>query len=337
MTSTPKPQKVMTESHNAKDDVEQNAQLQNDLNLEKNQQVIPQTSLVAEEKTPKAKRPLAAIVTPPPSTSRNALLRDKQTTLGDDTSRLLTPCSDDYTASHPITRPSQDHPIKKIRMTPSHSVLVPPSTPKAGEILSAAADLGNAKGLPINRTPDRNTLPTLNELLATSRRSKPRPRPPPRKSLVNNDGIVNMQSETQSVKAFISSPASGSTQATPSAMRYIAQSSPVSPLFTQNPSQFAPALTSTQLAANGSPPAKLNRGSVARSASIKSTTASQGLLRASSGLLGMAYNSQFDVDRRIDQVADFLNKDVNFDAWIRDPDASQMELLSSQVSVPVDN
>lgn len=287
------------------------------------------------------KLPVAAtnVVTPPPSTTRNNnARRDKQTSLDDDASRLLTPCSDDYTASHPhpVSRSPQlppqlleDRPAKKLRMTPSDAVSVPPSTPKAGQQLPFfVSDLGNARGLPIPTTPDKKVLPTMSELLATSRRSKARPRPPPRKSQPNVGHSINAQSESRMEKSYISSPTSGSTQATPSAMRYIAQSSPVSPLFTQNPSLFAPPLTSTQPLVNGSPLSRNGhdfRSGATRSTSTKPVAKSQNLMRASSGLVGMAYNSQFDVDKQIDQVADFLDKDVNFDVWIRDPDASQVD------------
>lgn len=40
----------------------------------------------------------------------------------------------------------------------------------------------------------------------------------------------------------------------------------------------------------------------------------------------MGYNSQFDVDGRVDQVSEFLERDVDFDKWIKDiPDDDEDE------------
>lgn len=36
--------------------------------------------------------------------------------------------------------------------------------------------------------------------------------------------------------------------------------------------------------------------------------------------MGMAYNSQFDVDGNVDRLSSFLEKDVDFGAWVRDLD-----------------
>jgi len=53
------------------------------------------------------------------------------------------------------------------------------------------------------------------------------------------------------------------------------------------------------------------------------SAASGGLTRASTGLLGMAYSSQFDVDGQVERVASFLEKDVDFSAWVRDLDEAE--------------
>ncbi|KAH7890124.1 hypothetical protein F5I97DRAFT_1924637 [Phlebopus sp. FC_14] len=71
--------------------------------------------------------------------------------------------------------------------------------------------------------------------------------------------------------------------------------SPVSPMlyFAQNGSQFHPRYTSTQQGRNP-------------------------LVPASSDFFGLGYNSQFDVEKHVDRVSEFLEKDVDFDGWLRD-------------------
>lgn len=48
----------------------------------------------------------------------------------------------------------------------------------------------------------------------------------------------------------------------------------------------------------------------------------------------MVYNSQFDLESRVNQVSNFLEKDVDFAAWVRDEDddddeARRVEELTS--------
>lgn len=50
--------------------------------------------------------------------------------------------------------------------------------------------------------------------------------------------------------------------------------------------------------------------------------------------MGMVYNSQFDLESRVNQVSKFLEKDVDFAAWVRDEDddddeARRVEELTS--------
>ena len=52
-----------------------------------------------------------------------------------------------------------------------------------------------------------------------------------------------------------------------------------------------------------------------------------GLHRASSGLAGMVYNSQFDLESRVNEVSDFLGKDVDFGAWIREEEEEEVDRL----------
>lgn len=252
-------------------------------------------------------------------------------------------------------------PLKKARTMPAAAAHVHSSPEPMPTRLAAAAamqprspkqdkGLGNAKGLPIPRTPDRHTLPTLTELLATSRRSKPRPRPPSRKSQMRSRSgsaatadLYAPDDDPSRTKSYLSSPASGSSASTPGSTRH-GPHSPLSPLFTQNPAHFAPLGESTQPrfrarpsrpSPHSSPQSDLLNGvrglgalgEVApRPASAKSADAGAALMRASSGLLGMAYSSQFDVDGQVDQLSHFLEKDVDFDAWVRDVNADGEEV-----------
>ncbi len=42
------------------------------------------------------------------------------------------------------------------------------------------------------------------------------------------------------------------------------------------------------------------------------------LERAGSGVFAMGYNSQFDLEGQIGAVNDILERDVDFDGWLRD-------------------
>ncbi|TDL18918.1 hypothetical protein BD410DRAFT_900558 [Rickenella mellea] len=285
-----------------------------------------------------------------------------------------------YHVSPQNLRTPERQPLKKSRTAPMLNGADSLSSPESMQTKrhadpaprSPAKTLGNAKSLPIPRTPDGRVIsvPTLTDLLATSRRSKPRPRPPSRKSRSASAGdsdIDPVTGEPSPAKSYLSSPASGSSaESTPASTKQAPQS-PMSPLFTQNPSAFAPAATSTQVEAHSPsplftqnpsqfapvatstqiphPPSPLERfetmhprlgfGAFASRPSsqivsgggfLKATGST--LTRASSGLLGMAYSSQFDVEGQVDKVSDFLEKDVDFDAWVNvDDDADEVEVL----------
>ncbi|KAI0927779.1 hypothetical protein AcW2_003979 [Taiwanofungus camphoratus] len=232
-------------------------------------------------------------------------------------------------------------PAKKAR--PAHesssSAPPPPSTPpplSSADHISAPVlplpigkVLGNAKGLPVPTTPERQILPTLTELLASSRRSKPRPRPPSRKlktprgagkhkgmGAQSQDLPVLDEEEPSPTKTYLSSPASGSSDSSPSSTRHQPRS-PVSPLFTQNPNAFAPRFVSSQ-------------PFMARGGDFVGVGSHNNLLaRESSGFFGMGYNSQFDVDGRVERVSELLERDVDYDGWLRDiPDEHQLDPLT---------
>lgn len=103
-------------------------------------------------------------------------------------------------------------------------------------------------------------------------------------------------------KSLFSSIASESP-VTPSSM-IVPLRSPATPTFTQNPSAFAPDFVSSQV-----PYGSNGMGST--------------LGRASSGFLGMGYNSQFDVEGQVDRVSELLERDVDFDGWLKDIPAEE--------------
>ncbi|KAI1785636.1 hypothetical protein LXA43DRAFT_121356 [Ganoderma leucocontextum] len=225
----------------------------------------------------------------------------------------------------------------------------PPSTPPPVSSLPTAPvtpvsrhkGLGNAKGIPVLSTPNLHPLPTLTDLLATSRRSKPRPRPPSRKSTphsrarsTESDEAIDLDLETDlpavaederegsPTKTYFSSPASGSSGSPGSVAQRPA--SPVSPLgFTQHPSAFVPRFASSQRPlSDGQDPflAVPARGELQRQPQAQNDG---GLMRGSSGFCGMGYSSQFDVEGHVEQVSELLNHDVDFDGWLRDPDEDE--------------
>lgn len=102
-------------------------------------------------------------------------------------------------------------------------------------------------------------------------------------------------SPTKSVRSYFSAPDSDDGDSPLKANLLL--ESPVSPMlsYAQNPSGFLPQLTSTQ-AGKGSPSAG----------------------RTNNGAFGMGYSSQFDVERHVDRVSELLEKDVDFDGWLRD-------------------
>lgn len=102
-------------------------------------------------------------------------------------------------------------------------------------------------------------------------------------------------SPTKSVRSYFSAPDSDLGDSPMKANLLL--ESPVSPMlsYAQNPSGFLPQITSTQVG-KGSPTAG----------------------RTNKGIFGMGYSSQFDVERHVDRVSELLEKDVDFDGWLRD-------------------
>ncbi|KII89471.1 hypothetical protein PLICRDRAFT_108810, partial [Plicaturopsis crispa FD-325 SS-3] len=247
--------------------------------------------------------------------------------------RPPTPPSDDLFAgiSTQALAASPTRPLKKPRTNVSQSSGPPPTTPPRSdtpplrspvEPITPERVLGNAKGLPIHSTPirDRN-LPTLTDLLASTRRSKTRPRirknkgssSSPHKEAEAETAVANPSSPRQRTpdpsptKSHFSTPGSGSSTGS---LPYRPLRSPVSPLFSQNPGAFDPPALSTQLPASD----MLGTGSMGR-----------GLQRGSSGFFGGMYNSQFDVESRVDRVSELLERDVDFDGWLRDLPPADLE------------
>ncbi|KAI0761477.1 hypothetical protein BD413DRAFT_242191 [Trametes elegans] len=295
----------------------------------------PHSSRSFDPSRPQRQDPPLASSSQPPSSPAHRLLK-----------RARTPNSSADVCMDVSQSPlSKVPPAKKARTGPnaeqeppsSGPQPVPPSTPPPTSSLNAPVTpisrgkgLGNAKGLPVPTTPDRHNLPTLTELLASSRRSKPRPRPPSRKHTPNHRAAVKAKPaseqheedesalpavaendrEPSPAKTYFSSPASGSSDS-----GSVVHRSPVSPLFSQNPGAFAPAAVSSQR-----PGAMDDDPFLVR--------ASQGLSQ-SQGLLGMGYNSQFDVEGEVGRVSELLERDVDFNGWLRDLDEAE-EMPQSQ-------
>ncbi|KAI0074698.1 hypothetical protein K474DRAFT_1773814 [Panus rudis PR-1116 ss-1] len=253
-------------------------------------------------------------------------------------------------------RPDEERPaeLEPVSSAPAPPPSTPPlpMTPPTSRLKSPlplprshSKDLGNAKGLPVPTTPERKQLPTLTELLASSRRSKPRPRPPSRKSRSNtttpqrptrDDPAVPESDkpalpalyedpEPSPAKTYFSSPASGSSSSSQSSPRspllhrQQRHGSPTSPLLPGGKlRRFAPQFTSTQQQPGGPASAFPDAGA---------TQTQTGLLPPTgSGFFGMGYSSQFDVDGQVDRVSELLERDVDFSGWIKDiPDLEDGE------------
>ncbi|GJE88149.1 hypothetical protein PsYK624_042320 [Phanerochaete sordida] len=261
-------------------------QLPNSLDLA----VPPPASSSSPPQAPPETAKRARPITPPSEASQRSPLAKR--------TKITTPPADPAPAPLAPERPTTPPPPAS-----------PPHTPPRPA--SSSKGLGNAKGLPVPRTPERGTpgqLPTLTDLLASSRRSRPRPRPPSRKlqsrtttpapggADADDDALPTLAGAPRTpspaptaasrARTLFSSPASGSSgspQSVPSRAR-----SPVSPLFPHS-GAFAPPFASTQ--AGGAPPASQSQ---------------------------VGYNSQFDVEGQVGMVSDLLERDVDFTGWIHD-------------------
>ena len=260
-----------------------------------------------------------------------------------------------------------EEPLKKARtMTPELEAAPPPSlpitidnpssSPVGGRLLVPSTPSPARASTPPPQVPDKilglgllvpstpaqnherdgdHPLPTLTELLASSRRSKTRPRPPSRKDKdkgelgdvpegeesptkdkskckeqANDRAHTPDRSAPKSMIMF-SSPASGSPM-TPSTMSHLIPiRSPATPTgapftFTQHPSGFAPDFVSSQI------PSVIGFGNrLSRGGSGAGTW-------SSGGGLTIGYNSQFDVEGQVGRVSELLERDVDFEGWLRD-------------------
>lgn len=160
---------------------------------------------------------------------------------------------------------------------------------------------------------------SLTPLLASSHKVMLRPRPPLRtssplkKSRTSPSEIVEIDDDEGlmlhgSPKAYFSSPAS-STSSSP-AVRGHKGSPPLlaldhsNPNFTIDPEAFAPLFTSTQNGPEGD-----GSGGRGRPLSKKGTRSSPGLLK---------FNSQFDVDKNVEDTMALLERDVDPVNWFVD-------------------
>lgn len=251
-------------------------------------------------------------------------------------------------------RPQEEHsPTKQDSKVLSNAVGGTVTEPSNANVLpnledvpepDSVAPLGTAyTSISPPRTPDRPTsvLPTTSDLLATSRRSATRPRPPSRRasrasSVMDVDGEGVDPSPAKSDRSYFSSPASSSSGGSDAsiAFSYVASGPPESPTgfgFTQDPGKFAPAKESTVIYKEGeeplfdsSPRARLRALSASQSQSqlqsqldgntpSKRSDKSKGRQKGGFGM--MAFSSQFDVDEQVGELSTFLAKDVDLDYW----------------------
>lgn len=110
---------------------------------------------------------------------------------------------------------------------------------------------------------------------------------------LEGDGAEKKPSPT---KSYFSSHAA-SPSLSPVTTRNLLLQSPESPVFSftqDNNNNFRPPYTSTQ------------------------DGAKRPLGPTSSGVFGMGYSSQFDIEKHVDRVSELLERDVDFDSWLRD-------------------
>jgi len=164
---------------------------------------------------------------------------------------------------------------------------------------------------------------SLTPLLASSHKVMARPRPPSRKSSPLKESMAPPLKATRaddggedliphgSPKLYFSSPASSTSSSSPPRKKRLLQpDSPPrlvldhsNPNFTLDPEAFAPLFTSTQ---NGPEGDGSGGGGGGRTLSRKGTGSSMGLFR---------YNSQYDVDKNVEEAMALLERDVDMDRW----------------------
>ena len=189
------------------------------------------------------------------------------------------------------------------------------------------------------RTPERaaKALPTTTQLLATSRRSAPRPRPPSRKNsevLMDIDGGALVDpSPAKSDRSYFSSPASSSSSDSEGSgvVAYDRSNLPESPTgfgFTQDPDKFRPIGESTVLLKDA---AASRLRSLSPNTRLRALSESEGPSQSQHDLkwrssLGTGmFNSQFDVDGQVDKLSMFLARDVDIEHWDRAPGQKLVE------------
>ncbi|EPQ50699.1 hypothetical protein GLOTRDRAFT_123521 [Gloeophyllum trabeum ATCC 11539] len=145
------------------------------------------------------------------------------------------------------------------------------------------------------------------------------------------DANVDPRPAALTRKLSLASPALGPSTPDPmdGPLPVFAPAEPDSPSmrFTQHPSAFLPRMASTQQPQSGGS-GGYGYGDTASTSQGKPESNPGGYVAISGlgvsqsqgglGFTGMDYNSQFDVDREVDRVNALLDKDVDFDGWLRD-------------------
>ncbi|KIJ63389.1 hypothetical protein HYDPIDRAFT_29637 [Hydnomerulius pinastri MD-312] len=197
-------------------------------------------------------------------------------------------------------------PAKKLRTVPQDRSLTvtPPLAPSRSTSISpkvVPSGRSESKDAPPSPEGNRQSLisgaispraAALDMLLATSKSHE-------LDTMAQGSSAEKIPSPAKSTKSFFSSRDSDLSNS-PISNHNLLLHSPVSPMlsFAQDPNAFLPQYTSTQQGQNS-------------------------LGRANSGIFGMGYNSQFDVEKHVDRVSELLEKDVDFDGWLRDVPAAE--------------
>ncbi|TFY81591.1 hypothetical protein EWM64_g2424 [Hericium alpestre] len=167
----------------------------------------------------------------------------------------------------------------------------PPTTPPRSPTLNASdsAVRGTTNGppAPMSSTPGHRAAPTLTQLLATSKRSKQHTRP------------LSRPASQLVITPEKSKPPAGAANAKPHR-----------PHLDRRPGHRFSAPISRAIQGHSHPPSRRH--------SRRPRRCRAGPQPASSGYLGMGYDSQFDVEGNVDRVTELLERDVDFDAWLRD-------------------
>ncbi|RDB19226.1 hypothetical protein Hypma_013551 [Hypsizygus marmoreus] len=239
-----------------------------------------------------------------------------------------------------------NHAVKKAR---TMTALPSSDEPLAPNTSSSLPFAGDAPASPPPTTPERKNLPTLTELLASSKqRNKSSPRkakrgnPETTREVTEKKPAIAQESMKMKEPVILHEP--GPPSPVIYADSYLAENSTYAMGLGigmdidmgMSYDMGSPAKSLSSLAASDSDEEEDATNGMDIDLEgfnppfISTQAGAAGATKEGGGFGWMGYNSQFDVDGRVDLVSKFMEKDVDYDGWLRDPSPESDNVGSSQ-------